>query len=242
MAGPVLVNRLAPLENWRFAICGAIFVVALPVLAAIRSTPAAAGPHGPHGGWRTVLPRMPALVIATGFFALFDTLALSLLPLFAIGRGIRADVAVLFASAVLLGDTVMQVPIGWLADRVGRQRVHAGAGVVVALLLTVLPFAMATPWVFWPVLFVLGAAAGSIYTLAIVACGERFEGVALVSASALVSAAWSAASFGGPLVAGALMEHAGVDSMLWVLLAGVLAFLAALKWETARGYATRSAT
>jgi len=237
MAGPVLVNRIADLAAWRFAICGAIFLVALPALAAIRTTPAAAGAHASHGGWRTVLPKMPALVIATGFFALFDTLALSLLPLFAIGHGIRADVAVLFASAVLLGDTVMQVPIGWLADHLGRQRVHAGAGVVVAVLLPLLPFAMATQWLYWPVLFALGAAAGSIYTLAIVACGERFEGVALVSASAVVSASWSAASFGGPLVAGALMEHAGADSMLWVLLAAVLAFLAALRWEAARGHA-----
>ncbi len=35
---------------------------------------------------------MPALVIGTGFFALFDTLALSLMPLFAMSHGIDAKV------------------------------------------------------------------------------------------------------------------------------------------------------
>ncbi len=239
MVGPVLVSQIAGFNAWRFAICGAIFLVALPTLAAIRTTPQpAGGAHEPHGSWAHVLPRMPALVIATGFFALFDTLALSLLPLFAMGHGISREVAVLFASAILLGDTTMQFPIGWLADRLGRARVHLGAGIVVAALLPLLPWAVSIPWLCWPLLFVLGAAAGSIYTLAIVACGERFTGVALVSASAVVSASWSAASFGGPLVAGALMQHSGRDSILWVLLAGALAFLAALGWERRRGIAT----
>lgn len=237
MSGPVLVSQIAGITAWRFAICGAIFLVALPMLAAIRTNAQAADLHEPHGGWRHVLPKMPALIVATGFFALFDTLALSLLPLFAMGHGIDSETAVLFASVILLGDTTMQFPIGWLADRLGRERVHALMGVVVAALLPLLPLAIATAWLRWPLLFVLGAAAGSIYTLAIVACGERFEGVALVSASALMSAAWSAASFGGPIVTGALMERAGRDTMLWVLFACALVFLATLRWERARGLA-----
>ncbi len=85
---------------------------------------------------------MPALVIGTGFFALFDTIALSLLPLFAMSHGITSEVAVLFASALLLGDTTMQFPIGWLADRLGRERVHIGCGVVVVALLPFLPWAV----------------------------------------------------------------------------------------------------
>ena len=237
MTGPVLVSVIAGYTAWRFALCGAIFVAAVPLLAAMRSNPRGTDLHEPHGSWRSVLPKMPALVIATGFFALFDTLALSLMPLFAIGHGIRSEVAVLFASVVLLGDTTMQFPIGWLADKLGRERVHALAGVVLAVLLPLLPWVVDTPWLRWPLLFVLGAAAGSIYTLAIVACGERFEGIALVSASAIVSASWNAASFAGPIVTGALMEHAGRDALLWVLFAGVLVFLGALRWERVRGIA-----
>ncbi|MFP6556812.1 MFS transporter [Paraburkholderia sp. B3] len=234
MTGPVLVSQIAGYTAWRFAICGAIFLVALPMLAAMRSQDESAAAHELHGSWRDVLPQMPALVLATGFFALFDTLALSLLPLFAIGHGVGKEMALLFASVALFGDTTMQIPVGWLADKLGRERVHVLAGVVVAVLLPLLPFAVSTPWLCWPLLFVLGAAAGAIYTLAIVACGERFEGVALVSASAIVSASWSAASFAGPIVTGVLMEHAGSDAMLWVLFAAVLVFLGALRWERTR--------
>ncbi|WGS50537.1 MFS transporter [Paraburkholderia sp. D15] len=235
MSGPVLVSQIAGLAHSRFLICGAIFLLALPMLATIRTTPHAADDeHAEHGSWARVLPQMPALVIGTGFFALFDTIALSLLPLFAMSHGISSEVAVLFASALLLGDTTMQFPIGWLADRLGRERVHIGCGVIVALLLPLLPWAVASPWLCWPLLYVLGAAAGAIYTLSLVACGERFRGVALVSASSLVGAAWSVASFGGPLVAGALMKGVGDDAMVGVLFVAALAFLAAVWWERRR--------
>ncbi|HZZ13305.1 MAG TPA: MFS transporter [Paraburkholderia sp.] len=235
MAGPVLVSQIAGYAHWRFFICGAIFLLALPMLGAIRKTPAASEEdHAAHGSWRQVLPQMPALVVGTGFFALFDTIALSLLPLFAMAHGIASEVAVLFAFALLLGDTTMQFPIGWLADRLGRERVHIGCGVVVVLLLPFLPWAVAFPWLCWPLLYVLGAAAGAIYTLSLVACGERFRGAALVSASSLVGASWSAASFGGPLLAGALMKSVGDDAVVGVLLLAAGGFLFAVWWERGR--------
>jgi MFS family permease len=232
MTGPVLVSAIGGWQSARFAVCGAIFLLALPALAMIHASPhALESDDGDHGDWRHVLPRMPALVIGTGFFALFDTLALSLMPLFAMSHGISAKVGVLFASAILLGDTTMQFPIGWMADRLGRAKVHAGAGIVVAVLLPFLPWAVAYPWICWPLLFVIGAAAGSVYTLSIVACGERFRGGALVSATAIVGASWSVASFGGPIVAGTLMRSVGADALIGVLTAAACAFLLAIWWE-----------
>jgi hypothetical protein len=46
-----------------------------------------------------------------------------------------------------------------------------------------------------------------------------------------VSASWSAASFGGPLVAGALMEQLGSNALVGVLVVCVAAFVAAALWE-----------
>ncbi|WP_153099590.1 MFS transporter [Paraburkholderia hayleyella] len=234
MAGPVLVSQIEDFTQWRFALCGVIFLCALPVLMMIRAAPHMTSASETHGSWRHVLPQMPAIVIGTGFFALFDTIALSLMPLFAMEHGIDSRTAVLFASALLLGDTTMQLPIGWLADRLGRERVHLGSAVVVVLLLPLLPWAVSSPWICWPLLFVLGAAAGAIYTLSLVACGERFRGTALVSASSMVGAAWCIASFGGPLITGSLMKHAGNDAMIAVLLVAALAFLTAAIWEKRR--------
>jgi predicted MFS family arabinose efflux permease len=112
--------------------------------------------------------------------------------------------------------------------------VHIGAALTVVVLLSLLPWAVHLPWLCWPLLYVLGAAAGAIYTLSIVACGERFRGAALVSASSLVGASWSASSFAGPLIAGALMKRVGYDAVIGVLLASALAFLVAVLWERRR--------
>lgn len=234
MSGPVLVSQIAGFNSGRFLLCGAIFLLALPTLATIRAAPHIESEQE-HDTWRHVLPRMPAIVVGTMFFALFDTIALSLLPLYAMAHGIETEVAVLFASALLLGDTTMQFPIGWLADRLGRERVHLGCAAVVIVLLPLLPWAVSSPWLCWPLLFVLGAAAGAIYTLSLVACGERFRGAALVSASSLAGASWSAASFGGPLVAGALMKGVGNEALIVLLLVCAIAFGAAVLWERRRG-------
>lgn len=238
MAGPVMVSVIGEWHATRFIVCGAVFLFALPALALVRAGPPAhASGGGSHaaesnrGAWRNVVPLMPAILIGTAFFALFDTLALSLMPLFAMSKGVPENLALLFGSAVLLGDTLMQFPIGWLADRVGRVRVHIGAALVVIGLLPLLPWAVSIAWLCWPLLFVIGAAAGSIYTLSLVACGERFRGAALVSASALVGASWSVASFGGPIITGALMHAIAPAALIVVLLVCAMAFLLAIFWE-----------
>jgi MFS family permease len=233
MAGPLLVSVIANYPAWRFALCGTIFLLALPGLWAMRTASTTARPTGnePHGAWQTVLPRMPALVVGAGFFALFDTLALSLLPLFAIHHGVALELAVVFSSAILLGDTACAFALGWLADHVGRARVHLGAALVVALLLPTLPVIATRPWLCWPVLIILGAAAGSIYTLSLAAIGERFRGPALVTASSLIGASWSVASFLGPMIAGTLMRATNPDALIGVLFASVIVFICAHLWE-----------
>jgi MFS family permease len=241
MAGPILVSLIADDAAWRFALCAAIFLLALPGLSLMRIASTSEHGDAPHVAWQTVLPRMPALVIGAGFFALFDTLALSLLPLFAISHGVAADVAVLFGSAILLGDTACAFALGWLADCVGRARVHLGAAIVVALLLPTLPALVAVPWLRWPMLVVIGAAAGGIYTLSLAAVGERFRGPALVTASSLIGASWSVASFFGPLIAGALMRAAGADALIGVLFAGVLVFIGTHLWEARSARTTADA-
>jgi MFS family permease len=233
LVGPALVAALEGRVGLPFAACGALFLLALPGLGLVGGGQAQPD-DGPHVPWLAMLPRIPMIVLGAGFFALFDTLALSLLPLYAIRHGMALELALLSATVVLVGDTALQFFFGWLADKVGRRRVHIGCGIAVCLLLPLLPVAARTPWLWWPLLLALGAAAGSIYMLSLVACGQRFEGQSLVAASAAVNASWGIASSGGPLLTGVLMQHAGVDALPAVLMAGVLVFLGSAWWEGRR--------
>lgn len=234
LVGPALVAAFNDKLGWPFVACGALFLAAVPGLMLIRDG-AGGEPGEAHADWRIVLPRMPMIVIGAAFFALFDTVALSLLPLYAMRHGIATELALLSATVILVGDTALQFAFGWLADRVGRARVHAGCGVAVCLLLPLLPLAASTPWLWWTVLLLLGASAGAIYMLSLVACGERFQGGALVAASAVVNVSWGLSSAGGPLLTGVLMQRAGINALPAVLWAGAAIFLASAWWERRRG-------
>ncbi len=234
LVGPALVAAVEDKMTWAFAAAGALFLLALPGMALIRGDAQSDDEDEAQAPWRTVLPQMPMIAMGAAFFALFDTLALSLLPLYAIRQGIATELALLSATVVLVGDTVLQFPFGWLADRYGRRRVHTGCGIAVCVLLPVLPFAAGTPWLWWTVLLMLGAAAGAIYMLSIVACGQRFTGARLVAASAILNASWGVTSSGGPLVTGVLMHSVGINALPAVMWCGAAAFVACAWWEYRR--------
>lgn len=230
LIGPVLVALLTGRIAWPFAACGALFLLSIPGLALMSNRNHVIG-NEHAADWKVVAPRMPVIILGTMFFALFDALALSLLPLFGMRHGIPLEQALLSASVMLVGNTTLQFPMGWLADRIGRARVHMGCGLIACLLLPLIPFAATLPWLWWTLLYVLGGAAGGIYVLALVACGERFSGQRLVAATAIINATWGVAGSGGPLLTGALMESINVNALVVVLWLGAAAFVASLLWE-----------
>lgn len=234
LLGPGLVALFNARISWSFAACGLLFLLALPGLMLISNSGPQREAEEQGVRWRLILPRMPMIVLGAGFFALFDTLALSLLPLYAMRHGVSTELALLSATVVLIGDTGLQFVLGWMADRFGRARVHAGCGVAVCLLLPLMPLAVGTPWLWWTLLLLLGAAAGGTYMLALVACGERFTGLSLTSASAIVNATWGVTSGGGPLLTGVLMQSVGINALPAVMWVCAALFVGSAVWERAR--------
>jgi MFS family permease len=146
------------------------------------------------------------------------------------------NTALLSVSVALVGNATLQLPLGWLSDRYGRARVHAACGLITILTLPLLPLAIDS-LLWWPLLYLLGGVAGGIYTLAVVACGERFRGTALVAASGLLATTWSVASCVAPLAAGGLMEVWRPDALIVVLAVAAALFLLGL-WRERRAGAT----
>lgn len=147
----------------------------------------------------------PALCVAVLFFSFFDAVVLSLLPVYATSHGFAVGVAALMVTVVFAGDMLFQLPLGWLADRVERTGLHLMCGVVAMAIGIGLPWLLQVPWLLWPLLLLLGAVAGGIYTLALVLIGQRFKGQDLVTANASVGLLWGVGSLVGPLVSGAAM-------------------------------------
>ncbi|MBJ9976732.1 MFS transporter [Pseudomonas sp. S75] len=174
----------------------------------------------------------PALCVAVLFFSFFDAVVLSLLPVYASSHGFAVSVAALMVTVVFAGDMLFQLPLGWLADRVERTGLHLACGLVAMAIGIALPWLLDLTWLLWPLLVLLGAVAGGIYTLALVLIGQRFRGRDLVTANASVGLLWGAGSLVGPLVSGAAMDVAphGLPMAL-ALMAGLFVCFARQAWR-----------
>lgn len=239
MIGPALVALFAGKIAWGFVACGALFLLSIPGLA-LMSNSSHIIDDEQAADWRSVAPRMPVIILGAAFFAFFDAVALSLLPLFGMRHGIPLGQALLSASVILIGNSTLQFPIGWLADRIGRARVHLSCGILSCVLLPLMPFAVTVPWLWWTLLYALGGAAGGIYVLSLVACGERFSGQRLVAASGIVNLTWGVASSGGPFVTGILMHSVSVNALAAVLWLAAALFVASLAWERRPGFIAKA--
>ncbi|MCP2938095.1 MFS transporter, partial [Salmonella enterica subsp. enterica serovar Typhimurium] len=76
-------------------------------------------------------------------------------------------------------------------------------GVITLLASLLLPIAMPHTLVIWPLLLVLGATAGAIYTIALVQIGQYFSGNDLMIANASAAMLWGIGNLSGPILAGA---------------------------------------
>ena len=206
MLGPATVAWLGADGPWVNAVVLASLAVALGLVA--FTMPASAAVHEQKAGGFSVLGFVrvaPPLCMGVLFFSFFDSVVLSMFPVYAAGLGHGLAVAALMSSVILAGDAAFQLPLGWLSDRCERGGLYLACGLLVLALGASLPWLMGSGNWLWPALLLLGAVAGGIYTLAITLIGERFQGPELVTANASAGLIWGLGSLLGPLGSGALM-------------------------------------
>ncbi|WP_207937214.1 MFS transporter [Pseudomonas sp. 51_B] len=234
--GPALIALLGADSPWIIGVVTLGYGLAL--LCIVLTVP---NDHVEHGdddeksfGLMGFFRVAPALCVAVLFFSFFDAVVLSLLPVYATSHGFAVAVAALMVTVVFAADMVFQLPLGWLADRVERTGLHLLCGLVAMAIGIALPWLLQVTWLLWPMLVLLGAVAGGIYTLALVLIGQRFKGQDLVTANASVGLLWGVGSLVGPLVSGAAMGVAphGLPMAL-ALMAGLFVCFARQSWRRA---------
>jgi len=177
--------------------------------------------------------KAPVLLAAVGMFAVIDAANLGFLAVYCVKKGMAVETAALALTAFVVGNTVLQFPIGWLADHVRKRAVMAGCGVVTAIASVLIPATFATP-LLWPVLLVAGAASAGIYTVALAELGDRFSGHELVTGTASFSTAWGSGALAGSLIAGWAIAGFGPDGLPYTMAAIFTLFLLVMFAREAR--------
>ena len=113
----------------------------------------------------------------------------------------------------MLGNIVLQLPSGWLADQAPAHRVLAGCALGTALGALLLPALDLAGWLAWPVLLAWGALSFGVYTLALVVIGRRFPPERLAVATAAFGAMWGAGMLLGSALTGHIMAAVGPEGL-----------------------------
>ncbi|HEY2341229.1 MAG TPA: MFS transporter, partial [Steroidobacteraceae bacterium] len=151
-AGPLLL-QLTGTAGWRPFGFGALSlaVTALPLLLVRESS--ACGPRSPERvRWLSIVRAAPLVMLAALIAGLVESAYVSLLPVFAMLRGLEESGALRLVTVSLAGNVLLQLPIGAVADRMGRRRMLAACAAVCVAGPPLLSTVMGVPWLLWPLL------------------------------------------------------------------------------------------
>lgn len=172
----------------------------------------------------------PLLLLTVAFSALFDQVTISLLPIYSLRHGLSEATASLMLMVLIVGNVLLQIPVGWLADRVSRGNLICwlAFGTVAGSMLLV--WLIEGSLLIWPLLFVWGAVAFGTYTVAMVELGDRFSGTLLLAGNSAFGLMWGIGGIIGPSVVGTAMDLIGPEGLPVTLgiLFGVLGLFAAV--------------
>src|SRR5208337_4613236 len=91
---------------------------------------------------------------------LVESADLSLLPLYGLREALSERSALLLLTVFLAGNVALQLPIGMLADRLGRRLMLGVCALASGVGPLLLQGSLHEPWLLWPLLFLWG---GTMY-------------------------------------------------------------------------------
>ncbi|MCY1281845.1 putative MFS-type transporter YcaD [compost metagenome] len=224
LAGPLVLGVIGSATDLGFW-AGTVLLVGGALVLIGRSGAPRVDAHSASGrGLWAFCQNLPAIAWAVTLFAAFEAMILTLLPVYLLREGFTESLALTLVSVVVIGDALLQLPLGWLADRVPRAALFRACGVVLLLTSLAMPLLLHGPLV-WPLLVLFGASAGGLFTLALILIGERYRDDALVRANAHVAQLWGAGCLIGPLFTGAASQWLSSHALPLLMAAGALGFV-----------------
>jgi len=162
--------------------------------------------------------------LAAGYI---ETAMVSLLPLYLMSFQYPEAQALLMLSVFGLGGTILQIPLGWLADRRGFRAAQSlclmltlGGGLLLILMIS-------TKWAVLIILFAWGGCAGGLNTLAVIEAGSTLPGGLAGTGMALVASSYTLGGVIGPALSGTVLNLGGGHGAI-IVIVGLMSVYGAL--------------
>lgn len=221
-SGPLMLAYTGSEGNLAFYIAALLAALALVLIVVSGMPRVASDDHAPDGLLRSLkLAALP--IMATLLNAAVEMLGMNFLALYAIKLGWSESASALLISVLMFGAIALQLPIGWLADKVNRLALMRALAFIAAVMAFIWPTILAVHWLSYVMLFIWGGIFVGIYTVAIAWVGARFQGSQLAGIYAAMSVAWGAGALAGPLLGGFAMQYS-LHGLPWLTGAMCLLF------------------
>lgn len=154
-----------------------------------------------------------ALVAAlTGGF--IETAAVAFFPFYFEENGFPLRESALFVASFGLGGTLLQLPLGFLADKVGYRLAQLGVSIVALVSLCFVVLYGTSFSVMIAVLFMLGGAVGAFNTLAVLQAGAQISAKKSAAAMAAIAFSYTLGGILGPVVSAWTLGYFSQNSVI----------------------------
>lgn len=164
-------------------------------------------------------------------------------PIHAASSGLRQSEVALLMFAIPLGTLALQIPFGWLSDRVDRRLVLIAASVLVMAggVAAGLVDGAGLVWMI-AVYMVWSGATESIYSISSAHANDRADKSEMVALASTMLFAWSLSGFLIPGLATILTAVYGTQAFMHVAIAIAVVFCAFVSWRLTRARAPNQDT
>lgn len=222
-AGPLIIALFGSRSAAPLLACLGLLFIASYALFAVGQAAAPAAQDAPTSRSLRLISLMALAAFIAGFI---ETSSVSFLPVLSLQA--HWPIASTLALGVFtVGGTVLQLPIGYLADKVGYR---AAQLLTAAVIVTSAASFILLGQKFAPLLltlFILGGAAGAMNTLAVIEAGSSVAANLIAAAASRVALAYTLGSIIGPPTIGFLVGSLGPASFPFAFATIGLAFCAA---------------
>ncbi len=157
----------------------------------------------------------PGLMGSSWMMGFLYAATASLLPVFALQFDLNYAQSSRTVAWLGSGELMLPLLVGWLADRMNKRKLMIYISLLTVAMLSLLPFIFPSPLLRLVVLFVLGGAIMSFYSLGLTMLGQQFKGSLLASANASFIFFLCLGEIFGPPVIGAAMDFFGTYAFGW---------------------------
>jgi MFS family permease len=159
----------------------------------------------------------PSILVAAFLCGVLEGIATSVLPVYGVRSGLTGESAALLVTAMGVGIVALQIPLGFLAQRLALRAMYAMTGAAITVLGVLAPLTIGATLPAWTLLALWGGLAAGLYLYALIRAGRIFAGATLVHAVAGVAVTYTAGGALGPVLGSvglALHPTAGMPGVL----------------------------